>query len=51
MILLHCDLPGNEKADEFAKLGAAKDQPNNRVPLHTVKTHLSARTKDQIRKA
>ena len=47
----HCDLPGNEKADELAKLGATKDQPNNRIPLHTVKTHLSARTRDQIRKA
>jgi hypothetical protein len=46
----HCDLPGNDKADELAKAGASMKQPVTKIPLHTVKAHLAASVKEKTRK-
>jgi hypothetical protein len=46
----HCDLPGNDKANELAKAGASMKQPETRIQLHTVKAHLSASFKKSTRK-
>jgi ribonuclease HI len=43
----HCDLPGNDKANELAKAGASMKQPTTRIPLHTVKAHLAASVKEK----
>jgi ribonuclease HI len=32
----HCDLPGNDKADELAKAGASMKQPVTKIPLQTM---------------
>jgi hypothetical protein len=41
----HCDLPGNDKADELAKAGASMKQLVIKIPLHTVKAYLAASVK------
>jgi hypothetical protein len=46
----HCDLPGNDNADELAKAGASMKQPVTRIPLHTVKAHLAASVKEKTSK-
>jgi hypothetical protein len=46
----HCDLPGNDKADELAKAWVSMKQPVTKIPLHTVKAYLAASVKEKTRK-
>jgi ribonuclease HI len=38
----HCGIPGNETADELAKLGAREEQPDNQVSFAEKKTLVKA---------
>jgi ribonuclease HI len=38
----HFDLPGNKRADQLAKLGAAMQQPSIKTPLQTIKKYFKA---------
>jgi hypothetical protein len=45
----HCSLLENEKADYLAKLGLHKKQPHNRISFHSVKTHIKAAVRSQVK--
>ncbi|XP_041366816.1 uncharacterized protein LOC121381550 [Gigantopelta aegis] len=38
----HCGIPGNENADRRAKLGATKEQADNRMTCEEMKSHIKS---------
>ncbi|XP_060572511.1 uncharacterized protein LOC132730568 [Ruditapes philippinarum] len=46
----HCGIPGNEKADELAKLGAEGDQPMNHISYNEKTTTIKAAMRCQSNK-
>ena len=43
----HCGIPGNEKADQLAKEGAAEDQPDIPITYHQKKQMIKSIRKPQ----